>query len=99
MTLQPTDYLVAAVMAVIALFPLVAGPAVAFVKRAIGTVRPAALTPVTEQDASTQWRNKWVQTLMELQADLEVRGNGKQQASLKLCKQLIWEILGGGPLA
>lgn len=99
MNLQPTDYLVAAVLAVVAMFPLVAGPVMSAARSVLGRVRPAALTPVTEQDASTQWRNKWVQTLMELQADLEVRGNGKQQASLKLCKQLIWEILGGGPLA
>ena len=98
MNLQTTDYLVAAALAAVALFPAIAGPAVSAAQGLWSKLRGTGTPTVhaSEEDAAANWRNQWVQTLMELQADLESRG--KQQAPLKLCKQLIWEIIGGGPL-
>ncbi len=90
MTLKPTDYLVAVALAVIALFPLL----VKGVR--LGWSRLPSRQPSGEASAA-EWRAGWVQTLMELQSELESRNN--QQSSVKLCKQLIWEILGGGPVA
>lgn len=40
-------------------------------------------------------RNEWVQRLLELQSELEQDG---QDNAVKLCRNLIWELLGGGPV-
>lgn len=40
------------------------------------------------------FRGKWVETLIELQTQLEEEG---QDNATKLCRSLIWELLGGGP--
>lgn len=52
---------------------------------------------IAGNDSVAEWRSRWVQTLMVLQSELEAKSD--QQASLKLCKQLIWQVLGGGPVA
>jgi hypothetical protein len=83
-----------ALVAVVA-YPLIANWAVLGWNTFMSSSPAAAVA--SEEESAANWRNKWVQTLMQLQADLESKG--KQQSSLKLCKQLIWEILGGGPVA
>lgn len=42
--------------------------------------------------ARDQWQSGSVATLIALQGELEAR---KMQAATKLCRELIWEILGG----
>jgi len=87
-TLKPADFLILAVLLAVAGFPVV----VKLARTAWAKYHGAAA--VAGESGGSGWRNQWVQTLMDLQTQLESRSD--QQASLKLCRQLIWELLGGG---
>lgn len=84
--MNSTDYAVIAVLFLIAAFPLLP----ALVKGVSQLTKPASQTSPTKQ-----WQHQWVQTLISLQQELETRPD--QPEAVKLCRQLIWQILGGGP--
>lgn len=48
--------------------------------------------PGVAGNAPERWQADSVSTLISLQSDLESR---KMQPAVKLCRELIWEILGG----
>jgi len=48
--------------------------------------------PEVAGEAPERWRTDSVSSLISLQSDLESR---KMQPAVKLCRELIWEILGG----
>jgi|694.fasta_scaffold22304_8 hypothetical protein len=85
--MQYTDYLVIAVIALIALAPL-AGKVVAAARAVVSRPGPAPLKAPAEG-----WQAGWVQTLMQLQSVLE--RDGKNSEAVKLNRELIWLILGG----
>jgi hypothetical protein len=85
--MQTTDYLVIAVIALIALAPLT-GKALAALRAAARRPGPAPIKAPAEG-----WRAGWVQTLMQLQDVLEAEG--KSDDAVKLNRELIWLILGG----
>lgn len=90
-TLKPTDYVILAVLAAVAAAPIVISWAKKLIAGGLTLQLPQAILPPAEDT----WRKAWVQKLMELQDDLESKP--EQAAALKLCRQLIWEVLGGGP--
>lgn len=59
------------------------------------TVMPPlpALWP-SRKPEEPDFRGEWVETLIKLQTLLEEEG---QDNATKLCRSLIWELLGGGP--
>jgi hypothetical protein len=74
------DAMVYSVLAAVAVFPVLAP-----------LVRKVRL-PGLPAPAQDRWRSESVATLIALQAELEAR---KMPAATKLCRELIWEILGG----
>ena len=89
MALKPADYVMAVVLLVVVASPLILK---AFREALKYSKRQGV---IAAEPSASEWRSQWVQTLMDLQADLEPRSD--QLKSLTLCRQLIWEILGGGP--
>jgi hypothetical protein len=85
--MQATDYLVIAVIALIAIAPL-SGKVLAAARALARRPAPAPLEAPAEG-----WRAGWVQTLMELQNVLEAEG--KNVEAIKLNRELIWQIIGG----
>jgi len=90
-TLKPTDFVILAVIAAVAAAPIV----ISWAKKLVAGGLTLQLPHPVLEPAEDTWRKDWVQKLMELQDDLESEPD--QAAALKLCRQLIWEILGGGP--
>lgn len=93
--MQYTDYLVIAVIALIALAPL-GGKLLTAARAAASRLAPGAAPAPLKVPAKVPaegWRAGWVQTLMELQNVLE--SEGKNAAAVKLNRELIWLILGG----
>lgn len=89
--ISPLDLAVLAVIALVALAPTVISVGRKLVAGGIPIQLPGS-APAAGGDA---WKKLWVQKLMELQSDLEAKP--EQKPALTLCRQLIWEILGGGP--
>lgn len=90
--LNVLDYVVIGCIAAVAAAPLLLKAA----RAAAGGIRlrlPDFSGVATETSGS---REQWVNTLMRLQSELEA--NPGQAPALKLCRQLIWELLGGGPV-
>jgi hypothetical protein len=48
--------------------------------------------PVAPKPAPEEWQASRIATLISLQGELETR---QKPAAVKLCRELIWEILGG----
>lgn len=88
--LKPTDFIVIGCIAVVAAAPLLLKVA----RAAAGGLKWP--TPPGLQKPA-RWRERWVQSLMQLQSDLESKP--EQAPALNLCRNLIWELLGGGPKA
>lgn len=84
--MKPLDIGVLCVLLAILVGPLVW-------KWAAAAIKPLAKGPT--KPSGVQWQQLWVERLIELQGDLE----GRQGAdnAVRLCRQLIWELLGGGP--
>lgn len=76
------DAVVYSVLAAVALFPVLAP----LVKKFRLPALPAGVP------APDRWQSESVATLIALQGELEAR---KMPAATKLCRELIWEILGG----
>lgn len=78
-------------LAVIATIAIIAGyPAIGAVLSAVRGLRvPSASVP-----SKAEWRQQWVKTLISLQTELE---DASEDSQAELCRQLIWEILGGDP--
>lgn len=74
------DTLVISGLGLVAAYPLILSAV-----RKLPAWRPAATT-------QEQWRQRWTHTLIELLADLD--RDGMKPAAL-LCRELMWEILGG----
>ena len=74
------DATVYSALALVALYPLVAP--------LLKNVR----LPSLGAPAADRWQSKSVATLIALQGELEAR---KMPTATKLCRELIWEILGG----
>lgn len=88
--MSPADIAVIAVIAVVAAWPWIASAAVA----GWGLVRrPAPVAPI-KAAGGEGWQAAWVQTLMSLQDELQAKG-GKPDAAVKLCRELIWLLIGG----
>lgn len=90
LTLTPTDYIVIGCIAVVAAGPLLLTAA----RAAARGIKLPTLPGLPKADPASH-REQWVVRLMELQSDLESKP--EQAAALKLCRELIWELLGGGP--
>lgn len=56
------------------------------------TVKPAAVTPTP---SAADRPENWVDVLLEMKADLEK--TNKNAEAVKLVRQLIWQLIGGGP--
>jgi hypothetical protein len=80
------DLIVIGAIAVVALYPAIKEG----YKKLTGRITP---TLDLEQDDSA-WRQQWVATLIDLQSELEQKDNADQ---VILCRQLIWQMLGGEP--
>ena len=65
-------------------------PAILSALHAAGSVS-AWLKPAATKEA---WQQRWTHTLIELLADLD--RDGMKQGG-KLCRELMWEIIGGEP--
>lgn len=92
-TLNAMDYVVIGCIAAVAVAPLLLKAA----RATAGGIRmrlPDFSVAATDRSAQ---REHWVVRLMVLQSELEAQPD--QQEALKLCKQLIWQLLGGGPVA
>jgi hypothetical protein len=89
-TLTHTDYIVIGCIAAVAASPLLFSA----VRAAAGGIKLPSLPWLRKQEAPSP-REYWVIRLMALQSELETKPD--QAAALKLCRQLIWELLGGGP--
>lgn len=77
-------------IAVLAVLALIAGwPLVRMVWAKVGLKLPSAAQP-------EPWNQGWVRTLITLQSELEKRPD--QAESVKLCRQLIWLLVGGEPI-
>jgi hypothetical protein len=89
-TIKPADYVILAVLAAVAAAPIV----ISWARKLIagGLTLPFPKPVIHSEDS---WRKAWVQKLMELQDDLDSKP--EQAEALKLCRQLIWQLLGGGP--
>ena len=81
-SLSSTDLAVYSVLAVVAGLPFIA-PALK------GCKLPDLPWPTGKGD---RWQAKSVDTLIGLQSELEGR---KRPAAVKLCRELIWEVIGG----
>jgi hypothetical protein len=90
LTLTPTDYIVIGCIAVVA-----AGPLLLTAARAAARGLKFPFLPGLHKPDSASHREHWVIRLMVLQSELESMPD--QAAALKLCRELIWELLGGGP--
>lgn len=90
LTLTPTDYIVIGCIAVVAAGPLLFSAA----RAAARGIKLPTLPGLPKADPASQ-REHWVIRLMVLQSELEAKP--EQAAALKLCRELIWELLGGGP--
>ena len=78
-------------LAVIATIAIIAGyPAIGAAVSAIRGLR----TPSVLESSKAEWRQQWVKTLISLQTELE---EASEDSQAELCRQLIWEILGGDP--
>lgn len=60
------------------------------IRTALNSMSVAA--PVATQETKEQWRQRWTHTLIELLGDLDKEGH---KAGSALCRDLMWEILGG----
>lgn len=89
-TLTPTDYIVIGCIAVVAAAPLL----LKAVRAAAGGIKLPTIPGLTKTDTAST-REHWVIRLMVLQSELESKP--EQATALKLCRELIWELLGGGP--
>lgn len=89
-TLNPLDYVVIGCIAAVAAAPLLLKAA----RAAAGGIKLPSIPGLKKLGSP---REKWVNTLMQLQSELE--SDPKQEQALKLCRQLIWQLLGGGPVA
>ena len=75
-------------LAVIATIAIIAGyPAIGAALSYIRGLQAASLQP-----SKAEWRQQWVKTLISLQTELE---DASEDSQAELCRQLIWEILGG----
>ena len=90
-TIKPADYVIIAVLAAVAAAPIV----ISWVKKLIAGGLTLQLPRPVIQTSEESWRKHWVQKLIELQDDLERKPEHAE--SFKLCRQLIWQLLGGGP--
>lgn len=80
------DIVVIGTIAVVALFPLL--------KQWYKTIAAKVPAVAVTVDDDSLWRQKWVATLIDLQGELEERESADQ---VVLCRQLIWQMLGGEP--
>lgn len=48
--------------------------------------------PANQKPAPEEWQSARIATLISLQGELEAK---QKPAAVKLCRELIWEILGG----
>ena len=55
-----------------------------------------SLVPSTVKPDASAWKQHWVETLIQLQGELETRP--EQAESVKLVRQLIWLLVGGEPM-
>lgn len=78
-----TDIAVIVTIAAVAAYPAIAK----ILSQVIGN-RPSE----PRQSTKAEWRQGWVHTLITLQTELEDAGEDGQS---DLCRQLIWELLGG----
>ena len=79
-------------IAVIVTLALIAGyPALGYIAK-LPKLRAPTASP--QQPSKAEWRQRWVQTLISLQTELE---DSAETSQADLCRQLIWEILGGDP--
>lgn len=77
-----TDLLVLSSIAVVLAFPLLKAAASKFLPR----------LPVVQAESKAAWQQRWTNTLIELLADLDKDAN---KPAATLCRELMWEILGG----
>ena len=56
------------------------------------TPKPAVVTPAP---SAADKPENWVDVLLDMKADLEK--TGKNAEAVKLVRQLIWQLIGGGP--
>lgn len=85
--MTPLDLAMIAAIALVGAYPLL-GYVAKLPKLAIGRPSPAL------ESTKAEWRQEWVKTLITLQTELEEMGESNQA---DLCRQLVWEILGGDP--
>jgi hypothetical protein len=88
--MSPADIAVIAVIAVVAAWPWIASAAAA--GWTLARRRPAPAAPI--KASGEGWQADWVQTLMALQDEIQAKG-GKPDAAVKLCRELIWLLIGG----
>lgn len=55
-----------------------------------------SLVPNTGKPDPSAWKQHWVETLIQLQGDLETRP--EQAEAVKLVRKLIWLLVGGEPM-
>lgn len=89
MSLPLFDLAAYSLLAIVALFPLISNGL-----SALGTIRLPAWRPAAPAEPTKeQWQSAWIGRLVSLQNELEER---KMPAAVKLCRELTWELLGGG---
>jgi len=87
--MTPIDILIFGALGVLAGIPLIASVVTHFKPLLAARLgKPVAPQP-------NQWKTEWVDRLLELQTELE--GKPEHPEAVKLTRQLIWLLIGGGP--
>lgn len=84
------DIAVLMALAAVATYPTLLG-----IGRSALSAIHAPPRPVQAESSATGGPEGWVETLLEMKADLE--RSGKNPEAVVLVRQLIWQLIGGGP--
>lgn len=90
-TVNPTDVAFLLCIAGVAAFPWLLSVG----KAALSRINAVSTAVVTKEPSQAARPENWVDVLLEMKADLEQSGNNAD--AVKLVRQLIWQLIGGGP--